>query len=103
MIKVKIKEILQEKLNPNFIKISNHSNKHKIKKFHIHLTHLQIIVVSKLFVNQSIINRHRMVQNIINTYIQQYIYSISLYTYTNEEWKNIHLNKIFCISCINKK
>ncbi|CAL4324721.1 DNA-binding transcriptional regulator BolA [Buchnera aphidicola (Eriosoma grossulariae)] len=103
MIEIKIKKLIKDTIKTNLIKILNHSDQHQKKNKNILITHLTIIIVSQSFLKQSLLNRHRTIQNIIHKNIQPYIYSISLYTYTQQEWEKINKNMIYNTICIQKK
>jgi len=81
----KIKKYLKSKININFIKLYDNS------RFHNHtekgLTHLQLTIVSNDFLNHKIINRHRMIFLMLSEVLKKNIYSLTLNTYTSNEWK----------------
>ncbi|QJC30410.1 BolA family protein [Enterobacteriaceae endosymbiont of Neohaemonia nigricornis] len=78
----KIKEILQTKLKPIYLKINNtsHNPKNNI------ITHIQIIIVCKQFDNQNLLKRHQLIYQILENNILKQIHSISLNTYSISEW-----------------
>jgi BolA protein len=81
-----IKKYLISQIKIKFIEIYDNSRSHNYAQNK--LTHLKIIIVSNDFVNQKIINRHRTVFSQLSQIIKEKIYSITLYTYTSNEWKN---------------
>ncbi|QIE02156.1 BolA family protein [Buchnera aphidicola] len=84
MIVKKIKQCLKSTINTNFIKIYNNS------RFHHHsvqdLTHIKIIIISNDFINQNIIDRHRLIFS--KLFKIKKIYSLTLHAYTVSEWKD---------------
>lgn len=100
MILKKINQYLRSKLNISFIKIYDDSAfHHRSKK---HLTHVTMIIVSNDFINQKVINRHRVIFSILSEIKKEKIYSITLNTYTSDEWENKKHKKISISQCIKK-
>ncbi|QCI21184.1 BolA family transcriptional regulator [Buchnera aphidicola (Hyperomyzus lactucae)] len=81
----KIKKYLTSQIKINFIEIYDNSSLHNYSKKK--LTHLKIIIISNDFINEKIINRHRIVFSKLSKIIIEKIYSITLYTYTLNEWE----------------
>ncbi|QJC32480.1 BolA family protein [Enterobacteriaceae endosymbiont of Donacia dentata] len=86
MIIEKIKNKIKCKLKPIYLKINNNnsSNDNDITDL---ITHLEIIIVSNFFIKKKLIDRHRLIYHIIKDVLKN-IHSLSLYTYTLNEWKN---------------
>ncbi|QJC37328.1 BolA/IbaG family iron-sulfur metabolism protein [Enterobacteriaceae endosymbiont of Donacia thalassina] len=96
MILKKIKKKIISKLQPIYLKINDNSQHHNnhIDNIINLITHIEIIIVSNLFMNKSLITRHRLIYHIIGNKINN-IHSLSLHTYTLSEWekfKNIKKN-----------
>lgn len=93
----KIKKYLISKMNISNIEIYNDSALHKYANNT--LTHLKIIIISDDFINQTIINRHRLIFTKLNEIHKKKIYSITLYTYTLNEWKYKKNRKNHSLTC----
>ena len=50
--------------------------------------HLSAIIVSDDFVSKTLLERHQMVYNAIDTMIKKEIHAFSMKTYTQDEWKS---------------
>ncbi|WAI18844.1 MAG: BolA/IbaG family iron-sulfur metabolism protein [Buchnera aphidicola (Brevicoryne brassicae)] len=100
MILKKINQYLISKLKINFIKIYDDSLFHNRSKKNI--THVTIIIVSNDFINRPIITRHRMIFSILSKITKEKIYSITLNTYTSDEWKVKKYKKISISKCFKK-
>ncbi|QCI17275.1 BolA family transcriptional regulator [Buchnera aphidicola (Aphis helianthi)] len=96
----KIKKYLISKINISNIEIYNDSKFHKYNQSS--LTHLKIIIVSDNFINKNTINRHRLIFKRLNEIHKQKIYSITLYTYTVNEWEHKKHKKINSLKCFKK-
>lgn len=48
--------------------------------------HFEAIVVSDAFVNQSRINRHRLIYNALGDRMKEEVHALSMKLYTSEEW-----------------
>lgn len=92
MIIKKIKKKIISKLQPIYLKINDNSQYHDHLKNNNNIknliTHLEIIIVSNLFINKSLITRHRLIYYIIGKIINN-IHSLSLNTYTLSEWEKL--------------
>ncbi|QJC35697.1 BolA family protein [Enterobacteriaceae endosymbiont of Donacia sparganii] len=91
MIIKKIKSRITSKLQPIFLKINDISHDHDNKITNL-ITHLEIIIVSNIFIKKSLITRHRIIYHIIGNKLNN-IHSFSLNTYTLNEWEK--KNKIY--------
>ncbi|WP_422667366.1 BolA family protein [Buchnera aphidicola] len=100
MILKKIENSLKSNINVDFIDIFDNSASHNYSKNN--LTHLTIIIISDAFININLIDRHRIIFNILKKEIKYKIYSITLYTYTIIEWKNKKNKKINFSKCLKK-
>ncbi|QCI23982.1 BolA family transcriptional regulator [Buchnera aphidicola (Macrosiphoniella sanborni)] len=83
MILQKIKQYLVSTMNTNFIQIYDHSHYHNHEKKN--LTHIKIVIVSNDFKNQTLVHRHRMIFSKLLKIKK--IYSLTLETYTSDEWQ----------------
>ncbi|QJC36919.1 BolA/IbaG family iron-sulfur metabolism protein [Enterobacteriaceae endosymbiont of Donacia vulgaris] len=90
MIIKKIENKIISKLQPIYFKIHDTSQDHDYQnnKNNSLITHLEIIIVSNLFINKSLITRHRLIYHIIGNKFKN-IHSLSLNTYTLSEWKKL--------------
>ncbi|MCV2506301.1 MAG: BolA/IbaG family iron-sulfur metabolism protein [Candidatus Lightella neohaematopini] len=78
----KIKQDLLDYLSPNKCYIKNHDN------------HLFIVIIKDSFINLSILERQQEVYKPLAKYIKnKIIHSVSITTYTTEEWKNYNNKK----------
>ncbi|ACL30821.1 BolA family transcriptional regulator [Buchnera aphidicola str. APS (Acyrthosiphon pisum)] len=96
----KIKKYLISKINIKFIEIYDDSQFHHYSKKG--LTHLRIIIISDDFINQTLINRHRIIFSMLSKMIEKKIYSLTLNTYTLNEWKDKKLKKTSNVKCVKK-
>lgn len=96
----KIKKYLTSKIKIDSIKIYDDSLLHNSSEKN--LTHLRMIIVSDNFINKSLINRHRLIFSIISEIEEKKIYSVTLHTYTFNEWNHKKNKKITISRCIKK-
>ncbi|QIQ42037.1 MAG: BolA family transcriptional regulator [Buchnera aphidicola (Microlophium carnosum)] len=97
----KIKKYLISKMNINFIEIYDDSSFHNYSE--TGLTHLRIIIISNDFIKQKLIIRHRMIFSILSEIIKKKIYSLTLNTYTLNEWSNKKFKKSNHAKCFKRK
>lgn len=80
MLKEKIKQEIQDKFIDSDIKIFTSDDKH-----------FNTIIVSDVFKSKTLIDRQKMVYEVISHYIvSKEIHAISLKTYTKDEWLQIN-------------
>ncbi|AYN24613.1 BolA family protein [Buchnera aphidicola] len=98
----KIKKHLESKINISSIKICNDSKLHNYSTNKNMISHLKIIIVSNDFINKNLITRHRIIFKALKEIEKEGIYSITLYTYTLNEWKDKKNKEFSSIKCIKK-
>ncbi|WP_343192065.1 BolA/IbaG family iron-sulfur metabolism protein [Buchnera aphidicola (Formosaphis micheliae)] len=89
---------LLTKFQKKNVTIYDESHKHNLlnKKF----THFLIIIVSNNFINKTLLTRHRIIYQLLLNTIKTYkIHSISLYTYTHNEWRDLKNKEIISPTC----
>ncbi|XRX42717.1 MAG: BolA family protein [Buchnera aphidicola (Eriosoma harunire)] len=96
-----IKTLLSKKFHTNKIIIKNHSQKHNFHRINKIITHLQIVIISQFFLNKTLLDRHRIIQDIIKNNVTHTIYSISIHAYTKSEWNTTNKNTLYNSLCIN--
>lgn len=99
MILKKIKQHLVAMINTHFIHIDDNSKYHNRSKNN--LTHITIILVSDDFINQKLVNRHRMI--FLTLLKIKKIYSLTLHTYTVDEWQKKQYQVNNHSNCFKKK
>ena len=86
MIKNRIKTLLNEKLSIYHLEITDNTYKHKK---HINFDgagHFELYIVSDDFVGLELINRHKMIYNILKNMIKKEIHALFLMTITVKEF-----------------
>ena len=51
-------------------------------------SHFSILIISDKFDGLSLINRHKIIYNLLNQYISKEIHALQIKTYTVDEWNN---------------
>lgn len=96
----KIENYLKDNVKTYFFKIFDDSKFHnRIYNQNI-LTHIKIIIVSDDFLNKNYVLRHQMIFEHLKKINKKKIHSITLYTYTLNEWnikKKIDFKSTKCI------
>ncbi len=68
--------------NPSYYSVTNESHSHAGPKTE---SHYKIVIVSDVFNELKLINRHRMVNKIFKKELAQ-IHALAIHTYTKQEW-----------------
>ena len=76
---------LKGELNPSFLNVINESNMHNVPKDSE--THFKVVVVSDKFEQLSLIQRHRLVNQILHSEMATSIHALSIQAKTPEQWE----------------
>ncbi len=75
---------LQNSINLTHLDVINESHGHNVPAGSE--SHFKVIIVSDDFAGQSLIARHRMVNQVLADELQNHIHALALHTYTLAEW-----------------
>ena len=87
MLKDKIETLIKNNINAEFIDIKDLRSRHINHKTYSGGAHLKLLVVSDDFKNISLVNRHKMIYEIIGDLIKKEIHALSIETKTINEYK----------------
>ena len=87
MIQNKILQLIQSKLNIEYIDIKDLTSKHKTHKHYDQGGHYTLIVVSDDFKNISLLERHKIIYNILNGMLKNEIHALSITAKTIGEYQ----------------
>ena len=83
-----IKEVLEAKLascDPKHLEVINESGNHNVPKGSE--THFKVVMISDKFEGLRLIQRHRMVNEILHEELDGPIHALSLHLYTSQDWE----------------
>ncbi|MAX30270.1 MAG: BolA family transcriptional regulator [Candidatus Marinimicrobia bacterium] len=89
MIKEKIKNLIENKLDIVHMEIKDTTSQHINHANHKGGSHLRMKIVSNDFIDKSLVQRHQMIYSIINDFIQKEIHAVILKTFTVDEFENL--------------
>jgi|TARA_B110000263_G_scaffold42069_1_gene33978 BolA protein len=89
MIKEKIKNLIEEKLDIFHFEIKDTTSQHTNHANYKGGSHLRMKIVTDDFIDKSLVKRHQLIYSIINEFIQKEIHAVILKTYTVEEFENL--------------
>jgi BolA protein len=72
-------------LNPDYFEVINESHQHSGPGLE---THFKLLVVSSMFVDHSLVNRHRKINELLKEELDNGVHALALHLYTPTEWKN---------------
>jgi len=72
-------------LNPTHFEVVNESHRHSVAPGSE--SHFKVVVVSKSFEGQSLVDRHRTMYALLADAMKGGIHALALHTFTPEEWK----------------
>lgn len=80
----RIRTEIEAHLAPTHLDIQNESHQHAGNQTD---SHFRLVVVSERFGGESLLSRHRLVQNLLQAERDQGLHALALHTYTPEEWR----------------
>jgi len=89
MIKEKIKNLIENKLDISHFEIKDTTSQHTNHANYKGGSHLRMKIISNDFINKTLVQRHQMIYSIINQYIQKEIHAVILKTYTVDEFESL--------------
>ena len=85
IIQNQIKEALTKALSPLHLEVINESGMHNVPPGSE--SHFKVIAVSDNFNQQSLVFRHRMINELLSDQLAGPVHALSLHTLTPNEWK----------------
>ncbi|WP_354624619.1 BolA/IbaG family iron-sulfur metabolism protein [Psychromonas sp. MME2] len=86
---MKIEEIIERKIKNNmqvvFLQIDNESYRHSVPKDSE--THFKVVLVSTDFANMRLLERHRLINDLLKEELAGPVHALALHTYTPEQWQ----------------
>ena len=84
-LSLEITEVLESALSPTHLEVINESDRHNVPKGSE--SHFKVLVVTPLFANMRLIDRHRKINELLASYINNPIHALSIVAFTPEEWE----------------
>ena len=79
-----IEQKLDELLAPLHLEVANESHKHNVPEGSE--SHFKVTAVSEKFENQSLVNRHRLINETLSDELREGVHALSITALTPEEW-----------------
>ena len=83
-IQQQIEHKLKDALTPEYLEVINESGMHNVPKGSE--SHFKVIIVSEYFNDLRLLQRHRAVNRVLETELNEHIHALAMHTYTNSEW-----------------
>ncbi|KAG8449877.1 hypothetical protein GDO86_016521 [Hymenochirus boettgeri] len=80
-----IRSKLTESLNPSHLEVHNESHMHAVPKDSE--THFKVVVVSDSFSGKSLIQRHRLVNELLKEELAGSVHALSIHAKTPQQWE----------------
>ena len=87
-IQIKIENLISQKINMIDFQIIDESHKHVNHKKDTSGGHFKLFIVSDDFENMTLINRHKLIYNCLDSMMKKDIHAISMKLVTNQEFNN---------------
>ena len=87
-IKDTMESKLQKNLDLHHFEVKDFTGRHLNHKLHDGGFHLEAVIVSDNFSNNSLVSRHKMVYQALGNLMKHEIHALSMKTLTVEEWNN---------------
>ena len=88
MDKTAIETILKTTFQPNHLEVIDESDQHRGHRGtkHTENTHFHVIIISQIFENESLIKRHRMVNEALKNGFSNQLHALKITAKTPTEW-----------------
>lgn len=83
-IQVQVQQKLEQAFSPEHLDVINESHMHRVPPGSE--SHFKVILVSKLFEGKRLLQRHRMVNEVLAQELAADIHALAMHTYTSDEW-----------------
>ncbi|MEM0909786.1 MAG: BolA/IbaG family iron-sulfur metabolism protein [Pseudomonadota bacterium] len=80
-----IEEKIQQSLSPEIMQVENESHMHNVPANSE--THFKVTVVSSAFEGKRLLQRHRMLNELLSDELAGPVHALALHTYTDAEWQ----------------
>ena len=87
-IQIKIENLISKKISMIDFQIIDESHKHVNHKKDTSGGHFKLFIVSDDFENMTLINRHKLIYNCLDSMMKKDIHAISMKLVTNQEFNN---------------
>lgn len=84
LIKDQIQQKLQQRFNPTHLEVINESTQHHVPAGSE--SHFKVIVVSTEFQGLALLQRHRLINEVLAEELASSIHALAIHTLTPEEW-----------------
>ena len=87
-MKYQLAQLMMEHLQANYVHVKDDSDKHRGHRgvTQVGDTHFAVTIVSDLFENQPLVQRHRRVYELIKPLQDRGLHALQLITKTSQEW-----------------
>lgn len=96
-IQLQLQQKLESHFSPSYIQIVNESHMHRGPAGSE--SHFKLILVSTHFSGKRLLQRHRMVNEVLAQELANEIHALAMHTYTPEEWANREAQAPITPSC----
>ena len=80
-----IKSKLSARFSPSHLEVNNESHMHNVPANSE--THFKVTIVSEEFLQKRLIQRHRMVNELLSAELAGPVHALAMHTYTQEDWE----------------
>ena len=87
----KVKKKLTSSLQPEFLEVINESEGHNVPKGSA--SHIRVIIVSPLFNDKRLVQRHRLVNDVLQEELKGPIHALSIQAVSTSEMKEVEVEK----------
>jgi BolA protein len=85
-----IESKLSAGLDPHHLEVINESHRHNVPPGSE--SHFKVVLVSREFEGKSLLERHRLVHELLADEMRNDIHALALHTYTKEDWQSHQQN-----------
>jgi len=85
-VQVTIEDKLAQGISTKHLEVINESSNHNVPEGSE--SHFKVVLVSEDFADKKLLQRHRMINDILAEELKNQIHALAIHTYTESEWKD---------------
>lgn len=85
-VQTRIQSKLSAGLDPGHLEVINESHRHNVPPGSE--SHFKVVLVSREFEGKSLLERHRLVHQLLADEMRNELHALALHTYTEEDWQS---------------
>jgi len=87
-VQATIEDKLAQSISAKHMEVINESDNHNVPQGSE--SHFKVVLVSEDFADKKLLQRHRMINDVLADELKNQIHALAIHTYTESEWKDVN-------------